>query len=323
VRSPAEYAADHVPGAVNLPVLSDAERAEVGTLHAHDAFAARRLGAALVSANIAAHLREWCAGQPRHWRPLLYCWRGGQRSRSFALVLREIGWPAVVLEGGWRAYRRHLIDDLAALAAARRFHILTGLTGVGKTRLLRWLAGCGENVLDLEALAHHRGSLLGSEPDRPQPTQKYFESLVGDALHRTDPARPVWVEAESRRIGRLLIPAPLWQGMMAGEVTAVEAPVEARVHTLLEDYAHFRHDPEALLTLLPTLIGRHSRARVEAWAAQVRDGDWAGLVRSLLAEHYDPVYRDAVAFPDPVRRVVLASADDAGLASAWAPATRV
>ena len=320
MRSPAEFAQDHVPGAVNLPVLSDAERAEVGTLHAHDAFAARRLGAALVSANIAAHLRGWCAARPRHWRPLLYCWRGGQRSRSFALVLREVGWPAVVLEGGWRAYRRQVIDDLTTLAAARRFHVLTGLTGVGKTRLLRWLAARGENVLNLEELAGHRGSLLGSEPDRPQPTQKFFESLVGDALHRTDPARPVWVEAESRRIGRLLIPSPLWHAMLAGEVTEVEAPVEARVRVLLEDYDHFQRAPEGLLSLLPTLVGRHSRARVEAWAAQVRAGDWPGLVRSLLTEHYDPVYREAVAFPAPVRRVMLASADETGLAAAWASA---
>jgi tRNA 2-selenouridine synthase len=305
-----------VPGAVNLPVLTDAERAEVGTLHACDSFAARRLGAALVSANIAAHLRGWCAGQPRHWRPLLYCWRGGQRSRSFALVLREVGWKAAVVEGGWRAYRRQVVTDLATLAAARRFRVLTGLTGVGKTRLLRWLAARGENVLNLEQLASHRGSLLGREPDCPQPTQKYFESLVCDTLHRTDPSRPVWVEAESRRVGRLLLPTPLWHGMMSGEVTEVTAPLEARVDALLEDYAHFQREPEVLLALLPTLIGPHSRAQVDAWAAQVRTGDWRGLVRSLLVDHYDPGYREAVAFPAATRRVVLASADETGLAAA-------
>ena len=321
MRSPSEFAEDHVPGAVNLPVLNDAERAEVGTLYARDSFAARRLGAALVSANIAAHLGGWCAGQPRHWRPLVYCWRGGQRSRSFALVLREIGWKATLLEGGWRAYRRQVVDDLPSLAAARRFHVLTGLTGVGKTRLLQWLAARGENVLDLEQLARHRGSLLGREPDHPQPTQKYFESLVCDALHRTDPARPVWVEAESRRVGRLLIPTPVWHGMMGGEVTEVSTPLEARVDALLEDYAHFQREPAALLALLPTLIGRHSRAQVDAWAAQVRAGAWRELVRSLLAVHYDPGYRDAVAFPAPARRLVLASADDAGLGAAWRLAT--
>jgi len=306
-----------VPGAVNLPVLDDAERAEVGTLYARDTFEARRLGAALVSANIAAHLRGWCADQPRPWRPLLYCWRGGQRSRSFALVLREIGWKAGLLEGGWRAYRAQVRQDLESLCAARRFHVLTGLTGVGKTRLLRWLAARGENVLNLEQLASHRGSLLGQEPGAPQPAQKLFESLLWNALHRTDPSREVYVEAESRRVGRLLVPDPVWRGMMAARVSEITAPLEARVQGLVEDYAHFLRAPDDLLDLLPTLIGPHSRDQVAEWERQVRGGDWPGLVRSLLLLHYDPGYRDAVAFPAPSRRVPLASMDEAGFAAAW------
>lgn len=307
-----------MPGALNLPVLTDEERVEVGTLYAQDSFAARRLGAALVSANIATHLRGWCAGQPRHWRPLLYCWRGGQRSRSFALVLREIGWKATVLEGGWRAYRRQVREHLASLCAARQFHVLTGLTGVGKTRLLRWLAARGENVLNLEHLASHRGSLLGQEPDAPQPSQKFFESLVCAALDRTDPSLPVWVEAESRRVGRLFIPDPLWQRMMTGRVTEVTAPLAARVDALLDDYSHFQRDPEALLALLPTLIGPHSRAQVAQWEAQVRAGAWHEVVGSLLTEHYDPGYRDAVAFPPASALVRLSTLDDSGIAAAWA-----
>jgi tRNA 2-selenouridine synthase len=312
-----------VPGAVNLPVLNDAERAEVGALYAHEPFAARRLGAGLVSANIARHLREWCAGQPKTWRPLLYCWRGGQRSRSFALVLREVGWKATVLEGGWRAYRRKVVVDLETLAGSRRFHALSGLTGVGKSRVLRWLAGRGENVLDLEQLAAHRGSLLGREPQAEQPSQKRFESLLWEALERTDPARPVWVEAESRRIGRLLIPTPLWHGMMGGSVTEITAPLESRVDALLDDYAHFQRDPDTLLALLPTLIGPHSRTQVTAWQDQVRAGDWRELVSSLLTLHYDPRYAESVAFPPAVRRVHLTSRDEPALAQAWAAAVTV
>jgi len=302
-------------------VLNDAERVAVGTLYAQDSFAARRLGAALVSDNIAAHLRGWCADQPRHWRPLLYCWRGGQRSRSFALVLREIGWRACLLEGGWRAYRRHVRQELESLCAARRFHVLTGLTGVGKTRLLRWLADRGEHVLDLEHLASHRGSLLGQEPGAPQPSQKFFESLLWEALDRTEPEREVWVEAESRRVGRLLLPDPLWRGMMTARVSEVTAPLEARVEGLLDDYAHFVRHPEALLALLPTLVGLHSRARVETWEALVRAGAWRDLVRSLLTVHYDPGYRDAVAFPDATGRIALDAIDEPGFAAAWPPAS--
>ena len=180
------------PARSNLPVLTDAQRIEVGTRYHADSFAAKRLGAAHVSANIAGHLGGHFAGKPRTYRPLLYCWRGGQRSRAFAIVLREIGWKASVLEGGYRGYRAHVRSDLAALCAARRFHVLAGLTGVGKTRRLAELARAGENVLDLENLAAHRGSLLGQEPDASQPSQKFFESMIWDALSRTDPAREVF-----------------------------------------------------------------------------------------------------------------------------------
>ena len=291
VRSSGEFAEDHVPGAVNLPVLTDAERTEIGSLYQADSFAAKKLGAAYVSANIASHLRGYFAEKPRGYRPLLYCWRGGQRSRAFGVVLREVGWKAEVIEGGYRGYRGHVRSDLAALCAARRFHVLAGLTGVGKTRRLAELARAGENVLDLENLAAHRGSLLGQEPDAPQPTQKYFESLIWDALRRTDPAREVFVEDESRRVGRLLVPEALWQAMARAPVTTLTAPFDERVTRLLEEYAHYVVAPEKLLGVLTALIGMHSRAQVAQWERQIRHGEWRELVGSLLERHYDPRYR--------------------------------
>jgi tRNA 2-selenouridine synthase len=291
VRSPREFSEDHVPGAVNLPVLTDCERAEVGSLYHADSFAAKKLGAAYVSANIAKHLRGHLAEKPRDYFPLLYCWRGGQRSRAFGLVLREVGWKAAVVAGGYRGYRAHVRSDLALLCAERRFHVLAGLTGVGKTRRLAELARAGENVLDLEHLAAHRGSLLGQEPDVPQPSQKFFESTIWDALHRTDPGREVFVEDESRRVGRLRVPDALWQAMRQARVTTLSSPLEDRVTALLADYAHYVAEPGKLLALLPALVGMHSRAQVAEWERQARAGEWRELVASLLEQHYDPRYR--------------------------------
>jgi tRNA 2-selenouridine synthase len=206
-RSPSEYHEDHLPGAISLPVLDDEERARVGTLYKQDSpFAARRLGAALVSRNIARHLETALAGKPRAWRPLVYCWRGGKRSGALAHVLREVGWAARTLEGGYRAYRRWVVAELAAQPARFAYRVVHGATGSGKSRLLRALARAGAQVLDLEALAAHRGSVLGGLPGEPQPSQKRFESRLYAALAALDPGRPVYVEGESRKIGQLQVP---------------------------------------------------------------------------------------------------------------------
>lgn len=296
MRSPSEFAQDHVPGACNLPVLSDAERAQVGALHAEDAFAGRRLGAALMSGNICRLLREELAAAPRQWRPLVYCWRGGQRSRGFAIVLREIGWRPLVLQGGYRAYRSQVRDDIARLCPQLRLRVLTGLTGVGKTRLLRVLASLGEQVLDLEELAAHRGSLLGDDPACAQPSQKMFESRLWERLGSLDLEREVFIEGESRRIGRLFCPDPLWQQLCAAPAVEVQAPVEVRVSFLMEDYSHFLRDPAGLQQRLEALRGHHPHARIDRWQALIASGEWAALVRSLLQEHYDPRYASSQPF---------------------------
>ncbi|MGH8688589.1 MAG: tRNA 2-selenouridine(34) synthase MnmH [Burkholderiales bacterium] len=291
-RSPAEFAEDHLPGARSLPVLDDAERARIGTLYSQESpFAAKRLGAALVARNIARHLETEFADHPRAWRPLVYCWRGGKRSGAFAHVLREVGWPAATLDGGYRAYRRWVVARLAVLPAGVAFRVVHGATGSGKSRLLRALAHAGAQVLDLEAIAAHRGSVLGELPGQPQPSQKMFESRVLQALAGFDPARPVYVEGESRKIGQLQVPEALIATMRASECVRLEAATEARVAMLMDEYRHFFDATQTLNAQLDCLAPLHGRETVQAWKALGASGDWQALVARLLEEHYDPAYR--------------------------------
>jgi tRNA 2-selenouridine synthase len=292
VRSPAEYAEDHIPGALSCPVLDDAERARIGTLYKQvSPFQARKLGAALVARNIARHLETSFAQMERGWRPLLYCWRGGKRSGAMAHVLREVGWQAKTLEGGYRAYRRHVLERLAALPGALTLRVIHGATGSGKSRLLRALADAGAQVLDLEQLAAHRGSVLGHLPGRPQPSQKWFESLLLERLAGFDPARPVYVEGESRKIGQVQVPEALIETMRAAECVVLEADTDTRVALLMDEYRHFFAERAALAAQLDCLVGLHGRAVVGEWKALAAHGEWPALVARLLAEHYDPAYR--------------------------------
>lgn len=290
-RSPSEYAEDHIPGAVNLPVLDDAERARVGTLYAQEsAFQAKMIGAALVSRNIADHLETHFVDKPKGYRPLVYCWRGGSRSGALTTVLRSIGWNAAQLDGGHKAYRRAVIADLADLPLRLRFVVISGPTGVGKSRFLRAMGEVGGQVLDLEELAAHMGSVLGAYPDRPQPSQKYFESLVWQALRRFDPERPVYVESESKKIGNLHTPEILLQCMREASCIRITADIPVRVALLKEEYAHFLADPAALNRQLDCLRHLKGHDTVERWKALAAEGQWDELVAALLVSHYDPAY---------------------------------
>jgi len=291
VRSPAEFALDHVPEALNCPVLDDAERAYVGTLYKQvSPFDAKKIGAALVSKNIAQHIDERFRGRDRGWRPLVYCWRGGQRSSAMAHVLRQVGWDAATLEGGYRAYRREVIAELETTPRRFGFRVVCGATGSGKSRLLAALAAQGAQALDLERLARHRGSLLGELPGDPQPSQKMFDSLVWSALKRFEPARPVFVEAESKKIGQLQVPAQLLERMREGECLRLEVPVPERVRFLTGEYRHFLEEPAALKEKLQCLTSRYGHAVIDRWIAQIDSGAWEELVADLLVAHYDPSY---------------------------------
>jgi tRNA 2-selenouridine synthase len=291
-RTPSEYAEDHVPDALSTPVLSDSERAEVGTLYKQvSAFEAKKLGGALVARNVAAHVERHFRDRPKGWRPLVYCWRGGKRSGAMAHILREIGWEAATLEGGYRAYRRWVVAELDRYPGRFSYAVVHGPTGSGKSRLLAALALAGAQVLDLEGLAAHRGSVLGHLPDRPQPSQKMFESRLLGALSRLDPRRTVFVEGESKKIGQLQVPDGLITRMRASRCIALEADAGTRVTLLLDEYRHFTQDRAALDAQLDCLVGLHGREKIAQWKALGEAGAWREFVSRLLLEHYDPAYR--------------------------------
>lgn len=290
-RSESEYAHDRLPGAVNWPSLNDAERVRVGTLYKQvSPFEGRKLGAMLVARNIAAHIEREAIHKPKSWRPLIYCWRGGQRSGALALVLGQIGFHVQRIDGGYKAFRHAMLADLPAQAQRLRYRVLCGPTGSGKTRLLHALAAQGAQVLDLEALASHRASVLGLIPGQPQPSQKQFEMRVWQALRQFDPARCVYVEAESKKVGNCTLPEALITAMRASDCLRVDLPEPERVALLLEDYPFFVQDPAFFCQRLDTLTALRSRAVVERWQQLVHSGQTETVVHELLATHYDPGY---------------------------------
>lgn len=321
VRAPCEFAEDHLPGAINCPVLDDAERAAIGTLDKQvSPFEARRRGAALVSRNIAAMLEERFADKPRDWKPLVYCWRGGQRSSSLTVVMQRVGWQVRRLEGGYKAFRGAVRAALETLPTAYAYRVLVGPTGSGKSRLLTQLAAAGAQVLDLEQLAEHRGSVLGGLPGAPQPGQKAFETRLWDALRRLDPARPVYVESESRKVGDLRVPDALITAMRDAPCVRIELPTAARVALLRDEYRHFEEDPAALFAQLDCLLEMHGRERIASWKALASAGQWDEFVARLLAEHYDPAYQRSIrknfARLEAAEELALASGEETAFAQA-------
>jgi len=289
-RSEGEFALDHLPGAINCPVLNDEERIRVGTLYKQvGAFEAKKVGAPLVAQNIARHIDTLFADKPRDWKPLVYCWRGGNRSGSMAHILAKIGWPVVQLDGGYKAYRAYVSEALEHPPAVD-FRVVCGTTGSGKSRLLETLEQVGAQVLDLERLAAHRGSVLGHLPDEPQPTQKMFESRIWDKLRHFDLDKPVFVESESKKVGNLRVPDAVMERMRASPCIALTLSRPNRVRLLMEDYQHFARNADALNGQLEHLVQLHGRAKIDAWHAMARAGAMPELVDQLLVEHYDPAY---------------------------------
>ena len=299
VRSESEFADDHIPGAVSMPVLKDVERAEIGTLYKQvSPFEAKRRGAAIVARNIAHHIDTKLADAPKDFAPLVYCWRGGQRSGAMARILSEIGWQVTVVEGGYKGYRKQVLDGLDSIPPSLRLIVLRGRTGTAKTAILRAAADKGAQVIDLEGMAVHRGSLLGPEPGRSQPAQRQFESRIHDLIRRFDPDRPVFIEAESNKVGACHVPPALWQRMRGADSVLLEVPVGARVAFLLQDYQHVIDEPERLAPLLSWVTTRIGHEAVAAWRQHIDTGDWPGFVGRVLEDHYDPAYDRSAAKRD-------------------------
>lgn len=293
-RSPAEFAIDHIPGSLNLPVLSDAERAEVGAIYVQQSsFKARRIGGAYVARNVARYMETVMAEWPASMRPLVYCWRGGMRSNSMGLILANVGWRASVLAGGYRTYRSEVVRRLYEGEPLKNVVLLDGHTGSGKTEVLARLSAQGVQTIDLEGLAAHRGSLFGGLPGRPQPSQKQFESHLLAALLGLDPSRPVVVEAESSKVGQLMVPPVLWSAMNAAPRIVLSAHAARRAHYIASSYSDLGRDPETLVALLTRLPDRPGRKRLEAWTALVRAGRLEELAAALIEAHYDPAYERA------------------------------
>jgi tRNA 2-selenouridine synthase len=290
-RSESEFAEDRLPGALNWPTLTDAERHEVGTQYKQiNAFEAKKRGAALAAKNIATHIEREVIQLPKNWKPLIYCWRGGKRSGSLALILSEIGFEVTLIDGGYKAFRAAMLEDLDRLAMQFNYRIICGPTGSGKTRLLHGLQQEGAQVLDLEALADHRSSVLGLIPGQPQPSQKQFDMRIWHALRQLDPARTVWAESESKKVGNVSIPDVLMQAMRESACARVEMPIDERVKLLMQDYAFFVQAPELFCERLDVLRDLRGKAVIDAWQQQIRAGQVAQVVHELLEKHYDPGY---------------------------------
>jgi tRNA 2-selenouridine synthase len=290
-RSPAEFAHDHVPGAINCPVLDDDERRIVGTLYKQEgAFVARRVGGGMVAANLAKHLAAVFADKPADWKPIVYCWRGGLRSGSMVQWMRLVGWDARQLGGGYKTFRRHVIDAIEATVPTLSLRVLCGPTGSAKTRVLHALAARGEQTFDLEACAAHKGSVLGRVPGRDQPSQKAFETLLADAIGRLDPTRVVYVEAESRKIGRIALPTVLVERLRTAPCVELVAPLAARLAYLLDDYAYLGDDRAHLVGQLKMLHGLQANETIARWIEWAEAGALAPLFEELTTLHYDPLY---------------------------------
>jgi len=290
VRAPEEFAEDHIPGAINLPVLDDAQRAEVGTVYKQvNAFTARKMGAALVAQNAALHLQGPLADKTGGWRPLVYCWRGGQRSGSFASILSQIGWRVELVEGGYKSWRKLVVQALYEQPFPAPVMLLDGNTGSAKTDLLALLAARGVQVIDLEGLARHRGSLFGAMPGG-QPSQKGFETALAMQIAHLDPTRVVVVEAESSRVGERRLPPGLWKAMRTAPRLAIAATSAARASYLTRAYSDLTDDKARLSQVIAQMVPLQSHDTVARWQAMARLGDFTTLARELMEQHYDPRY---------------------------------
>ena len=291
VRSPNEYQEDHIPNSTNLPVLNNLERKEIGTIYKNkSAFIAKKIGASLVSANIANHIKKNLLTKPGNWKVLIYCWRGGQRSKSFATVLSEIGWQVYVLKGGYKTYRSSINKKIYTITKKRKFMIIRGPTGCAKTRILQRLKKIGANTIDLEGIAKHKGSLLGSNPNVNQPSQKLFESQIYIELKKIKEKKLIFIESESSKIGNLYLPSTIISKIEKSPSIEINTDIKSRVSYLIKDYKSFIKTKDSFNKLFAYANVKLGKDIVTAWKVNYNSKDWKKLAYQLIVEYYDPLY---------------------------------
>ena len=291
VRSPLEYEEDHIIGSINCPVLDDQERIIVGTIYKREStFKAKIIGSSLTARNIAKHIEEKFINQQGSWQPLVYCWRGGQRSKAFSIILSEVGWRTCQLEGGYKKYRNEVINFLNRIGSKLKIILISGKTGSAKTKILQNIKLQGGQILDLENLANHKGSLLGKIPGLKQPSQKLFESKLYHQIKQLDLRKNVYIEAESSKIGNIHIPKTIWAKMIVSPRIEIEADLELRSSFLLKDYRYMCENPELIKPIIYGLKNRLSKKLINDWLELITKKLWLDLTKSFLENHYDPSY---------------------------------
>ncbi len=302
VRSPGEFSYGHIPGAVNIPLFNDSQRAEVGTIYKKEGnLKAVMRGIDLAAPEMSDKLRSAIALAPEK-SILTYCWRGGMRSEAMAWLFSMGGLTPLVLEGGYKAYRNHILTELGR---KRNFIILGGLTGSGKTHILKYIMSYGVQVTDLEGLASHKGSAFGALGQGPQPSSEHFANLLYSDLNGKKEEDPIWLEDESRNIGTVFMPDNFYSMMQSAPVIALMMSIETRIPRLLREYASF--PPEQTIASVMKISKRLGGDRTTEALDAIRNGDFATAIRIALA-YYDKSYNYALSKPQD-RQVIYVETD--------------
>ena len=292
VRSPAEFKEDHISGSINLPVLNNKQRVDIGKIYKKESpFKAKKIGASLVSNNISKHLKKVLINKPGNWKPLIYCWRGGQRSKAFATVLSEIGWQVTILKGGYKTYRSSINNEINKLTKTSRFIVLKGPTGCAKTKILELLKKQGLSVLNLERLASHKGSLLGDIPNKKQPSQKMFESKIFSSLNNLKNKNKIFIESESSKIGNLFLPQIVLNKIKTSQAIEINANLDERIKFLLNDYSKYIREENSFLELFKHAKNKVSSKTINNWLKLYKNKNWYKLAHYLIVDYYDPLYK--------------------------------
>ena len=300
VRSPCEFVLDHIPGAINLPILDNKERHEVGTIYRHDPEKAISLGMGYYEKKV-PELTEFLKKIDKNKTIIVYCWRGGLRSQTIANLIESLGHQTKLLNGGYKGYRAFIRESLENYKPAFKFIILWGNTGTAKTKIIEKLKA----ALDLEGLAQHRGSLFGAIGLIPR-TQKNFETLLYFELQKLSKEKYVFVEGESRKIGNIIIPEKIFNEMNNGINIQVNSSIECRSKITIQEYLKPEYI-EKIKEIVPNLKRKLSKKQVESMLKAIDEKNYLEFAKILLTQYYDPLYGNSL---DKIKYDFTVNSDD-------------